>query len=306
MPFVLRKLIFYIVTANTIKVVQGEKSYLSRYMPGAFESNSVLVEHEVLSASFAERARHETAFWRKGILRLRSLKKRVEEKKWYRRFKKIVVFTEYDKKIIGDNYKIKDIEVIPLGIDLDAYSQASAQEKKYDLLFVGNFSHMPNVDGASYFYRSIFQLVKKEFPHLKVVFCGANPSEEILRLSKMDKSILVTGYVDDVREYYVKSKVFIAPIRYGTGMRYKILEAMAMGVPVVTTSVGARGIDEQSICIADTPQEFADRVIELLNNPQKRQDISEKARITVKECYSWDRLIPRYEAIYRSLMEGES
>lgn len=289
---------------RSVDILQCENSYLTRYLPSRLDIPFILVEHEVLSESFAERARYESNFLEKQIVSLRSIKKRAEERRWYKRFKKIVVFSKHDEKIIEDNYKIKATEVIPLGIDLDGYNTFLLQEKNYDLLFVGSFSHMANVDGINYFYRHIHQLIKKEFQSFKVVFCGVKPPQEILQLASLDKSIVVTGYVDDVREYYAKSKVAIAPIRYGTGMRYKILEAMAAGMPVVTTSVGARGIESKNICIADTPEEFADAVMHLLKNPQERSEIAEKARSDVEQ-YSWDSLMPRYEAVYRTLMEKD-
>ena len=284
---------------GNIDILQCEKAYMSRYIPRDNKVVSILIEHEILSISFLERAKLETNLINKLILFVRTIKKRFEEKKWYRRFNKIIVFSENDKDVIRGLYNLKNIEVIPLGINLRNYPPRQSEEKHYDIIFVGNFSHFPNVDAVSYFHNSILPLLKKRLPNITVVLAGSNPPGWIRELAKSDRNILVTGYVKDILEIYSKSKVFIAPIRCGGGMSFKILEALALSMPVVATSVGARGIAAGNIVkIADTKEEFADTVIDLLNHPSKHEELSENGRRTVEKYYSWDRILPRYENIY--------
>lgn len=284
---------------GNIDILQCEKAYMSRYIPRDIKIVSILIEHEILSISFSQRAKLETNLINKLILFGRTIKKRLEEKKYYGRFNKIIVFSENDKEVIRGLYNLKNIEVIPLGINLKKYPLRQAEGKQYDIIFVGNFSHFPNVDAASYFHNDILPLLKKKIPDITVVLAGSHPPGWIRRLAQSDRNILVTGYVKDILEIYSKSKVFIAPIRCGGGMSFKILEALALRMPVVATSVGARGISAGNIVkIADSKEEFADAVIDLLNNPSQREELSENGRRAVEKYYSWDMILPEYENIY--------
>ena len=139
-------------------------------------------------------------------------------------------------------------------------------------------------------------------PNVSVVIAGANPPADIKNIAERNKEIAVTGYVEDILEVYSKSKVFIAPIRYGTGMRLKILEAMALGIPVVSTSIGARGISGNSIAIADTSQEFGSKVIKLLWNSDNYGNLSREARTTIEKFYNWKLISDKYENIYYELI----
>ena len=302
-PGFLKQKIDSLCKKEEIDILQCEKAYMARYIPGNIRIPTLLVEHEILSISFSERAKLEKNLLNKFILLLRKIKKRLEEKKWYKKFNKIIIFTEYDKDSIYKHYRIKDVEVIPLGVNLQQYSQQQKEEKPFDIIFVGNFSHLPNVDAAIYFCKNIFPLVKNQLPGASVIFAGANPPESIKKLAGLDKNIQVSGYIKDILGYYSKSRVFIAPIRFGTGMRFKILEALAIGLPVVTTSIGARGlIQNESIKVADREKEFADAVIQLLNNPNRCNSLARNGRAFLEKNYNWDMLFGKYEKIYSELL----
>jgi glycosyltransferase involved in cell wall biosynthesis len=286
-----------------IDILQCENAYMSKYIPKNIKVSSILIEHEILSVSFSERQKLEMNLCAKLILFARKIKKRFEEKGWYRKFNKIIVFSENDKYVIRNLYNTKNVEIIPLGINLKDYPLANAEKKVYDIIFVGNFSHSANVDAVLYFYKEILPLIKNRLPAISLILVGANPPESVKKLAEFDKNISISGYVKDISEYYFKSKVFIAPIRYGTGMSYKILEASALNMPVVSTSIGARGIiSNGNIKIADTKQEFSDAVIDLLKNQDKRERLAEKGRSSVERHYEWDILLNKYERIYDDLL----
>lgn len=289
---------------RTVDILQCENSHLVRYLPKNIGIPRLLVEHEILSSSFKERSKLENRFINKFIWYGRAMKKIIEQKKWYKQFDKIVVFCEEDKIKISKMYALKNVEVIPLGINLKDYPLREARSKLYDLIFVGNFSHFPNVDAALYFYRDILPLIKHRFPDVSVALAGANPPGIIKKISCSDKNVAVTGYTEDIRKNYARSRVFIAPIRYGTGMCFKTLEALAFRIPIVTTSIGARGIEiKDNIRITDSKQEFADAVVELLNNSDMRDNLAKKARSDVEKYYNWDSLIYKYENMYYNLLK---
>lgn len=288
---------------RAVDILQCENSYLSRYFPPRIAMPSVLVEHEVLSISFWERAGFEGNPIKKLILYARAVKKTFEEKKWYRQFNRIIVFSEVDKKIISLRHKRKNIDVIALGINSKEYALSQESEKLYDLIFVGNFSHSPNIDAVLYFYKEILPLIKRNFPDASFLIVGANPPLSIKNLAKFDKNIVVTGYVENLKDSYAKSKVFVVPVRYGTGMRFKVLEALASAAAVVTTSIGARGVNPKDIIkIADGKHKFAAAVMELLGVSDKRRELVIRGREAVEKYYDWSKLLDKYEDIYYNLL----
>ena len=297
----LRRKINSFYKEENIDIVQCEGAHLSRYLP-QIKCPSVLVEHEVLSVSFAERAKKEKFGINKIILFMRSVKKRLEERDWYQKFNKIVVFSPDDKNIILRLYKLNNVVVIPLGLNLQDHPLGGAGEKTNDMIFVGNFSHYPNVDAAVYFSKRILPLIKNKLPGVSLVISGANPTGALKRLAELDRNITVNGYRQDLKDDYAKSKISIAPIRFGSGMRYKILESLAERVPVVSTSVGARGVSSRGgVTIADSDEDFACSIVDLLSSPNKLTAHGTEGRISVEKNYNWDILINKYENIYAEL-----
>lgn len=299
----LSKNIEFLCKNKIVDILQCENSYLSRYIPLRLNIPSVLVEHEVLSSSFHGRSKFEKNYIHKLVWYCRSKKKIIEERSWYLKFNKIIIFTHEDKGIIENKYKIKNISIIPLGINSREYSSVQAKEKPYDLVFVGNFSHIPNTNAVLDLYKNILPLLRKSIPDISLAIGGANPPLCIKRMADFDKNIIVTGYTQNINKIYSEGKVFVAPIRFGTGMRFKILEAMASGIPVVTTSLGARGImPKESLEIADSKKEFADRVINLLNDHDKYKKFAENGRFIIQKHYDWNIVIEKYENIYYDLI----
>jgi len=156
-----------------------------------------------------------------------------------------------------------------------------------DLLFVGNFSHTPNRDAILYFCEAVFPLIKKKLPEVKLYIVGNNPPLNIFELASED--IIVTGFVEDISPYLFQARVSVNPLRYGAGMKGKIGEALSWGLPVVTSSIGAEGMnleDGNHCLLANDAQGFATRVIELYNDPQLWQSLSEQGRNLVELNWS--------------------
>lgn len=190
--------------------------------------------------------------------------------------------------------------VVPNGVDTDFFKPLGISEEWPSLVFVGYMSSSPNVDAIKYFHSQVYNTLKRRFPNLKLFVVGQNPPPTIRALAK-DPSICVTGFVEDVRPYVARASVVIAPFVSGMGIKNKVLEAMAMGKPVVTTSVGVRGINAthgDHLCIADSPVEFADQVEGLLLDKAKQQRIGHQAREFVKKHHSWARVSDKIEAIF--------
>jgi Glycosyltransferase len=143
---------------------------------------------------------------------------------------------------------------------------------------------------------------KKEYPDIKMLIVGSNPDRKIKSLA--DDNVVVTGFVEDIRPLLNRAKLFVAPLRSGSGIQNKILEAFACGLPVVTTSYGNAGIkaaDEKQVIVRDNPDEFAQIIISLLGDNSKRNELGKSARELVEKEFSWENRAIRLEEIYQSL-----
>ena len=154
-----------------------------------------------------------------------------------------------------------------------------------------------------YFCRQIFPLILEKIPEVHLYIVGLNPPQEILDLT--DKNVTITGSVDDIRPYVYKASVFVAPLRFGSGIKGKVLEAIALGRPVVTTSIGAQGLSVVSgkhLIIEDDHQKFAAKTIELLGNNHLQQKLIKNGLKLVNEKYTWDKIIPELNKIFHELV----
>jgi len=194
----------------------------------------------------------------------------------------IVTISEYERKFLHKELPEKQIYVMPTFIYENFLGENGLNfEKRENITFIGGFKHYPNVDGVSWFAKEVLPLVLKYIPDVIFNIIGSNPSADILNLKS--KNINVTGYISEgkLKEYYNKSKIIVAPLRFGAGVKGKVIEAIAYGVPVVTTSVGAEGIKDIGgvLSVANKAKDFAKLVVDLYRDHrrwQKIRDIQEQ------------------------------
>jgi len=217
------------------------------------------------------------------------------------------LISNVDKRVIEELAPNARLFVIPNGVDLSYFSPPRERIRKPHLIFVG-YMGIESVDAVLYFYKKIFPLIRKEIPQVKFYVIGANPPRQIVRLGE-DKDVVITGYVEDLRPYYSEAAAMVAPMRFVVGVQNKILEAMAMEVPVVTTHFGNEGIDARhgkEIFVADAPEEFAGYVVELLKDRNLSREMGRNARDFVKERFSWQMVVRRIDEISKQLnIEGK-
>ena len=180
---------------------------------------------------------------------------------------------------------------MPNGVDCSYFTPSKNGMKPHSLVFTGSMDWEPNNDAIFYFIKHIYPLIKKKVQEISFTIVGRDPSDALIKLASKDKSIELTGRVDDVRPYIANSCLYIVPLRIGGGTRLKILEAMAMGKTVISTSIGAEGLEvtsEENIILADEPQVFAKRALELFENNNLRKNIESSGRKLTEQKYSWD------------------
>jgi sugar transferase (PEP-CTERM/EpsH1 system associated) len=198
--------------------------------------------------------------------------------------------------------------VVPNGVDLDYFHPAPQPELRRHLVFSGAMDWRPNQDAARYFVREILPLLRQARPDLECTFVGRSPPADIHALAEVP-GVHVTGTVDDVRPYIERAAVYIVPLRIGGGSRLKILEALAMGRAVVSTTVGAEGLDivhDQHVVLADDPRAFAQSVLQLLDDLQRSRQLAAEGRRLVEQCYGWDALADGFGSfICKIAEEGE-
>jgi len=194
---------------------------------------------------------------------------------------------------------------VPNGVDTNFFCPASAQKQDPIILTIGGMSVFRNVDATVWFTQGMFPKIKQTIPDAQFWIVGSSPDKEVLALQTIP-GVVVTGEVEDVRPYYEKARVCVASFRFGEGTRLKILEAMAMGVPIVTTNAGCQGIEVvngQHVLIANTEADFCDRVIELLHNPQRAQTIAVAARALVEQKYEWKEIVGALEPKLQQIVQ---
>ena len=222
----------------------------------------------------------------------------------YKEADKVLTLTLQGKNELLEIAPDLDIFVVPHGVDVEAFSFLPQAEEDHSIIFIGNYLHYPNVDAVLYFHEKIWGKLKTSISNIKFYVVGQAPPPEITRLSQ-DTSIIVTGTVDDVVPYLRKGKVFICPVRLGGGFRGKILEAMAVGRPVVSTSLGAEGIpasNGENIILADEPEDFARGISDLMQNETLYEKVQFNARKLMEDNYAWDKGVALLENVLKQMM----
>jgi glycosyltransferase involved in cell wall biosynthesis len=190
---------------------------------------------------------------------------------------------------LGLGYRV---EVVENGVDLDYFRPQQAKVEENMLVFTGSMDWRPNQDAARYFVKDILPMIKRRRKGIEVVFVGRNPSRKTSALGRVE-GVTITGTVDDVRPFIARAAAYVVPLRIGGGSRLKILEAMAMGKPVISTPIGAEGLrvkDRENIVISEHPRDFAEQVLRVLDDKSYRDRLAENGRRTIEKYYRWEGL----------------
>ena len=211
------------------------------------------------------------------------------EKEVFDNFNKHIIITENDRNFIKHK-KNKLIKVIPNGVDTNYFKPNENVKKTYDIVFVGNMSYPPNIEAAVYLCRNILPIIHKTRGTCNVLIAGTSPHKKVQNLKS--KNITISGRLEDIREAYSSASVFAAPMFIGTGLQNKLLEAMAMGIPCVTTKLANNALlaNSSQIITANNPEEFANACVKILNNEKFAKNLSIEALKFIQEKYDWQKI----------------
>jgi glycosyltransferase involved in cell wall biosynthesis len=262
---------------------------------------TLITPYESYSLYLRRQREASSGLMEKGITQLRLMVTRRFESWMFMPYRQTVVVSQKDKdELLGLNPALA-ITVIPNGIDLYTFRRRQVKHKARALLFVGNFEYAPNVDAALRLINAILPAVQQQIPDIRLWLVGNAPPPELLALQ--NKSVVITGRVPDVRPYLARALAFVSPLRLGAGIKNKVLEALAIGCPVVATPLSVDGIDVRhgyDALIADGDL-LVESIVRLVNDAALQHQLAENGRRLIESHYSWDQVVSRYEQLYEEI-----
>jgi glycosyltransferase involved in cell wall biosynthesis len=267
---------------------------------------SVMFTHNV-EAEIFQRHAARAAGLRRLVWDDQYRKMRRFEAETLRRYDRVIAVSERDRKVLQEEYGLEGVDAIDTGVDLDFFSPSGpAADPPSDggtVVFVATMSWAANVEGIHYLLDEVWPALIKVRPRMRAIIVGRNPPASLTeKVRSRGLAVTLTGFVDDIRPYVAQSDVYVIPLQVGSGTRIKAFEAMAMGRPVVSTSLGVEGLpveDREHFLRADTAGDFASAILSLLEDRNLRVSLAQAARRLVEDRFSWSRIARQFEAICR-------
>ena len=254
------------------------------------------LDYQDVFSKGVERRIQPASFYLKPLLKLEYKRLLKYENKIFDYFDNKTIISEPDRELIPHPEKDK-IVIVMNGVDTDFFKPID-RKKEYDIVFTGNMGYPPNVNGVEFLVKQILPIVRRNKPEIKVLIAGANPDRKVIAVKS--KNIHVTGWVEDIREYYAKARIFIAPMQIGTGLQNKLLEAMAMKIPCISSHLANNALNAKSgkeIKIGDSAEEYAQHIIYLLDNKDKADEIALNGYNFVLNNYNWEKATEKLEEL---------
>jgi len=303
----LRRRAEQLVEQNTYDLVVCDFVQMAPTAIGLACPASLLFQHNVEAQIFERHAKTDQGLLRRRVMASEWKKMRRFEKEAGRQFDGVIAVSEQDRDIFHRDYGWKYLHVIDTAVDVDFFQPQKGPQRD-QVAFVGSMDWLPNQEGVEYFVKEIWPRVRHEHPGATFRIVGRNPSRRVESLANCE-GVEVLGTVPDVRPYLDEAAIVVTPLLVGGGTRIKIYEAMAMGKPVVSTSIGAEGlkvVDQEHILLADTTDHFVAAVNRLLASNEDRERIGRAARALVCEKFAAKVVAHQFDAICQKVVNKES
>ncbi|MBI4649947.1 glycosyltransferase [Candidatus Desantisbacteria bacterium] len=300
-----RRIKSYIHQEN-VDFIICDSIYQTANLPVTGENGNsyILLEHNIESEIIRRYMENERFFLKKMYIYYELWRMKRYEAKIWNSAKYSFVTSKVDLDILKTRVQGAKADFLDNGVDTEYFTPGIDEKEDDCILYFGRMNWYPNSEAVYFFLTEIFPIIKAVKKDIKFFIIGKDPDKSIYKLAENDACIKILGEVEDLRPFLHKSKVVVVPIRIGSGTRLKILEAMAVGKPVVSTSIGCEGLDVfsgENILIADKPEDFAKKVIGLLNDESLRKKIGLSGRKTVKEKYDWEIINKKFSAFLSNL-----
>ncbi len=294
---------------NCLRRILGDKQFdlvhcewtpYARFLRAANGLPSLIMAHNVESQIWFRRAEHSPNILHRSFFALQAQKMEAFEQAHLRNAEVVATVTSLDAGQVA-RWGARSVALVENGVDLEEFRPAEGPPVAPELLYLGSLDAFQNLDAVLYLIEEIMPIIAARVPQVSLRIVGRRPPAALQRKVARYPWATLVGEVADVRPHVARAALVVVPLRIGGGSRIKILEAMAMKKTVVSTSVGAEGLaveDGKHLGIADTPQVFADRVVELLDSPQERLRLGINGRRLVEERYSWDRIAEALESAW--------
>jgi glycosyltransferase involved in cell wall biosynthesis len=292
-----------LLTEHDFDIVHFEWTQMALYSDLAPHTVKLLTEIEVNYAAHRTTMAIETSLFRRTRQFYNTLQTLYRELEICRRVDHVICVTDEDRGYLTRYLPSRNLSVVNTGVDIDQFRYVPEAVRPKSLLFVGAFRHSPNIDAMLYFCEQIFPEILRAEPETKLYIVGSSPTKDVVRLGE-HPSITVTGFVEDIYEYYRLAQVVIVPLRTGVGIRGKILEAWAVGKATVATPLACQGISAshgENIMVAGSAEEFSKWTISLLRDLESCRKLGAAGRRTVEKSYDWnvigEKMIGKYESL---------
>lgn len=284
-------------------IIHAETFYV---MPNIPETTipTLLVEQTIEYLGYQTYTFEKAKFFLKPLLYADVIKLKFWERVFWKRADHLVTMSEEDREWIKRQIPGAKVSVVANGIDVEYFNETKIQQPPVPtVLFVGNYKWLPNVDAATYLVEEIWPLIHKQLPEARLNIVGRDATRDIKKLGHVP-GVHVIGEVEDVRDALGSAHVMLVPIRNGRGTRYKILESMAAGLPVVSTSLGIEGISAQDnihALVRDSASGLADATVEILKNKELAKKLAINARKLVTNQFNWEKISADLDGVYQRL-----
>jgi polysaccharide biosynthesis protein PslH len=290
--------------ANQYDIIHADQTNMAQYALQITGGKKILDTHNALWVLYKRLGETTSSRLMKWLLQ-RDWKLLRDYEGWLcSQFDEIIAVSQEDRHALQKaSQDSREIHVIPIAVDLDENPVINRKPGGNHIIHIGTMYWPPNIDGMLWFIQDIFPLIRNAVPETILDVIGARPPKELLDYSNPENGINVTGYIEDTAPYIEQAALMVVPLRSGGGMRVKILNALAQGIPVVTTTIGCEGIEVENgkhLYTADTPAEFARAVIQLLQNQSLAEKISLNGRKLITDKYDYHKALSELNVIYES------
>ena len=302
-----RRRVAELIATKHFDVIHVDTIALAQFLDKRWAIPTVLTHHNIESQLMERRAGAESGLLARLYLRRETRKLLAYEAEVSGTFDVNVFVAQTDERTLMGRVPGLRTAIVPNGVDVEYFAPHQGKDVPA-LIYTGGMNMFANRDAVMFFLNEIWPLIRKQVPEVRFFAVGQDPPKELLEQAARDPQVVVTGYVNDVRPLVGDAAVYVVPLRVGGGTRLKVLDAMAMGKAMVSTSIGCEGLEvrpDEHLLVADSPEEFADKTVTLLHDPSRRGTLGRTARELVEQRYSWRMIGGQLFEAYRLAIETQ-